>query len=248
MADITPFKGILYTREKIGNLEKVVAPPYDVISQSCQEELYLKSSYNIVRLILGKTFENDNDQNNRYTRAVRDLSDWLEKGILHKNGCECVYYYSQEYLSNGEKKKRTGFVSRVKLEEYDKGIIFPHEFTLSKPKEDRLKLTRACRANFSQVFGLFSDSGKTIDNLIENGVERKNLAETKDSEGVVHTFGSISNEDTIKQIVSCMKDKKIYIADGHHRYETALTYRNEMLKQYGDTAGDKPYDYVMMYL
>ena len=248
MAEIIPFRGILYTQEKIGDLESVVAPPYDVISPSCQEELYRKSDYNVVRLILGKTLESDNDQNNRYTRASKDLNDWLGKGILHRNGCECVYYYSQEYIFNGENKKRNGFVARIKLEEYDKGIIFPHEFTLSKPKEDRLKLTMACRANFSQIFGLFSDPQNAINSIIENEVERESLSEVKDSEGVVHSFGSISNKEVIKQIISCMKDKKIYIADGHHRYETALAYRDEMRKQKDNSEGDKPYDYVMMYL
>lgn len=248
MAEIIPFKGIQYTQEKIGDLESVTAPPYDVISPSDQEELYRKSDYNVVRLILGKTFESDNDKNNRYTRAAKDLNNWLEKGILHQNGCECVYHYSQEYLLNGENKKRTGFVARIKLEEYDKGIIFPHEFTLSKPKEDRLKLTRACRANFSQLFGLFSDPQDTINSLIENEVDRKSLTEIKDSEGVVHAFGSISNKETIEQISSFMKDKKIYIADGHHRYETALAYRDEMRKKHSHAGGDKPFDYVMMYL
>ena len=248
MAKITPFRGILYSQEKIKNFESVVAPPYDVISQSYQEELYQKSYYNIVRLILGKTFESDNDQNNRYTRAYKDLNNWLEEGILHQNERECVYYYSQDYLFNGEKKKRVGFVARVKLEEYSKGIIFPHEFTLSKPKEDRLKLTRACRANFSPVFGLFSDQQNSIGSLIDNEDERESLSKVKDSEGVVHTFGSISNKDTIQQIAYCMKDKKVYIADGHHRYETALTYRDEMRKQSGNSVSEKPYDYVMMYL
>ena len=248
MAEITPFRGILYSQEKIENFESVVAPPYDVISPGCQEELYQKSDYNVVRLILGKTLESDNDQNNRYTRAAEDLNNWLEKGILQQNGCECVYYYHQDYLFNGKRNKRVGFVARVKLEEYDKGVIFPHEFTLSKPIEDRLKLTRACRANFSQIFGLFSDPQKTIDSLIENEVERESLSEVKDSEGVVHTFGNISNKDTIKQIAYCMKDKKVYIADGHHRYETALAYRDEMRKQCGNASEDKPYDYVLMYL
>ncbi len=248
MAKITPFKGILYSQEKIENFESVVAPPYDVISQSCQEELYQKSDYNIVRLILGKTLESDNNENNRYTRANKDLNDWLEKGILHQNGCECVYYYSQEYHFNGERKKRIGIVARVKLEEYSKGIIFPHEYTLSKPKEDRLKLTMACRANFSQIFGLFSDPQNIINSLIENEVEKESLTEVKDSEGVVHTFGNILNKDAIKKIAYCMKDKKVYIADGHHRYETALAYRDEMRKQCGNSSEDKPYDYVMMYL
>ena len=139
-------------------------------------------------------------------------------------------------------------MARVKLEEYSKGIIFPHEFTLSKPKEDRLKLTRACRANFSPVFGLFSDQQNSIGSLIDNEDERESLSKVKDSEGVVHTFGSISNKDTIQQVAYCMKDKKVYIADGHHRYETALAYRDEMRKQSGNSVSEKPYDYVMMYL
>lgn len=248
MAEIVPFRGILYNKKKIGNLQSVVAPPYDVISKSCQEELYLKSDYNIIRLILGKTFENDTDKNNRYSRAARDLNNWLKKGILQENGCECLYCCSQEYLFNGERKKRVGFIARVKLEEFNKGIIFPHEFTLSKPKEDRLKLTRACRANFSQVFGLFPDPGKTIDNLIEKGIAGQSLTKIVDTAGITHTFGKISNKDIIEQLISCMKDKQIFIADGHHRYETALTYRDEMRKKYNNLEGNKPYDYVMMYL
>lgn len=248
MAEIIPFKGLLYNQKKIGTLQTVVAPPYDVISKSYQEELYRKSDYNIVRLILGKTFENDNDQNNRYTRAARDLNDWLKKEILQQNSCECLYRYSQEYFFNREKRKRVGFIARVKLEELDKGIIFPHEFTFSKPKEDRLKLTRACRVNFSQIFGLFPDSGQTADHLIEKGLSEQSLLKTEDSEGVIHKFGKILNKEIIEQLVSHMKDKQIFIADGHHRYETALTYRDEMRKKYGSSEGNKPYDYVMMYL
>ena len=143
MAESVPFKGILYNPKKIDNLENVVAPPYDVINSANQERLYQKSDYNIVRLILGKTFENDNEQNNRYTRAARDLNDWFKKDVLLQNSSECLYFYSQEYLFMGEKKNRMGFIARVKIEEFDKGVIYPHESTLSKQKEDRLKLTRA---------------------------------------------------------------------------------------------------------
>ncbi len=248
MAESIPFRGILYNPKNIQNLEAVVAPPYDVISEVDQENLYQKSDYNIVRLILGKIFENDNERNNRYTRAARDLNDWLQKGILQQNGDECLYFYSQNFLFMGENKTRSGFIATVKLEEYDKGIIYPHEFTLSKPKKDRLNLIRACQTNFSQIFGLFSDPEKRIDNLIEEGIKGQSLSKITDSEGVIHTFGKITNKDIIEQLIYCMKDKKIYIADGHHRYETTLAYRNEMREKYGNTSEKKSYDYVMMYL
>ena len=248
MAEIIPFRGILYNQKKIGKLETVVAPPYDVISTVFQENLYQKSEYNIVRLILGKTFDDDNEQNNRYTRAAKDLNNWLKNGVLHQNGGKSLYFYSQEYLLNGEKKKRIGFIARVKIEEYDKGVIHPHEFTLSKPIEDRLKLTRACRTNFSQVFGLFSDSEKKIDTLIEKGIEGQSLENIMDPEGIVHVFGKITDREIIESITSCMRDKKVYIADGHHRYETALTYRNELRKKHPDKSGKESFDYVMMYL
>lgn len=248
MAKSIPFRGILYNQKKIGNLEDIVAPPYDVISKDHQEKLYQKNDYNVVRLILGKIHENDNDLNNRYTRSARDLKDWLKKGILQQNGDECLYFYSQNYLYMGEEKTRTGFITKTKIEEYEKRIICPHEYTLSKPKADRLELTRACEANFSQIFGLFSDPDKTIDNLIQKGIEGESLTKIKDPDGVVHNFGKITNRDIIKQLTSCMNNKKIFIADGHHRYETALAYRNEMRKKFADTTENKPYDYVLMYL
>lgn len=248
MAESVPFRGILYNPKKIENLENVLAPPYDVINSADQKRLYQKSDYNIVRLILGKTYESDNELNSRYTRAAKDLNDWLSTEILLQNGSECLYFYSQEYLFMGEKKNRIGFIARVKIEEFDKGVIYPHEFTLSKPKEDRLKLTRACRTNFSQIFGLFSDPEKKIDHLIESGIKGQSLITIKDPDGIVNAFGKITSKDIIEKINFLMKDKKIYIADGHHRYETALAYRNEMRKKYGSSTGEKPYDYVMMYL
>ncbi len=248
MAEIVPFRGIRYNPKKIENLENVLAPPYDVINSADQKRLYQKSDYNIVRLILGKTYESDNELNSRYTRAARDLNDWLCNEVLLQNDSECLYFYSQEYLFMGEKKNRIGFIARVKLEEFDKGVIYPHEFTLSKPKEDRLKLTRACRANFSQIFGLFPDPEKKIDHLIENGIKGQSLITIKDPDGIVNTFGKITSKDIIEKINFLMKDKKIYIADGHHRYETALAYRNEMRKKHGSSTEKRPYDYVMMYL
>lgn len=248
MANIIPFKGILYNPETVGDLGAVTAPPYDVISPALQEELYNKSDYNIVRLILGKTFDSDSEQNNRYTRSSQDLNDWINKGILQQNDRESLYYYSQEYVFNGVKRNRTGFIARVKLEEFEKGVIFPHENTLSKPKADRLNLTRACKANFSQVFGLFSDPEKNIDNVVAKDIEKESLSEVIDSDGTIHRFGSILNKEAIDQIASLMKEKKIYIADGHHRYEIALNYRNEMRKASGKSTGEEPYDYVMMYL
>ncbi len=241
MADIIPFRGLRYNPEKISNLASVVTPPYDIIDESAQARYYAENPANVIRLELGLIFPQDSSSNNRYTRAAQYLEKWQEDQTLLAEEKAALYLYQQEFNFRGEKVVRTGFVCGLKLEPYEKGNILPHEETLSKPKADRLQLMRATNSNFSSIFGLYSDEQKEAEQLL--------LAEVKeqapdiniiDEAGETHKIWVIKNEELIERIVALLADRPVYIADGHHRYETALEYYHEMKEQ-----GLQGYDYVM---
>jgi uncharacterized protein (DUF1015 family) len=247
MLEIMPFKGIVYQGEKVGGLDKVVTPPYDVIDSRAQQEFYDLSPYNSIRLILGKEFLTDDDKENKYTRAAEAFQEWLSEGILTRDEEPSIYLYEEEFNdTKGIRRRRRGFIAQLKLEELGKGNVFPHEETMSKPKEDRLRLTRACNANFSQVFGLYSASSLQVGQILSQISQGGPRMEVTDGDGVIHRVWSTSSEDIISQLQEALKDSKIYIADGHHRYETALNYRNEERARTGDRSGKAPFDYVMM--
>lgn len=248
MADIISFRGLLYNKDRIKNLDDICAPPYDVISDKKQDILYAKSDYNIVRLILGREYPADTLDDNRYTRAADCLDKWIKQEILKRDEKSSIYIYTQEYTYKDRQYSRRGFIALAKIEDYESGVILPHEHTLSKPKEDRLKLLRECKANLSQIFCLYSDPGHVIDGQIDKGMGMSISLEAADEDGIKHTLNSITDSGIIENIISEMQDKKLYIADGHHRYETALSYRDEQRKSNGKgSAGAGPYDYVMMY-
>ena len=262
MAYILPFKGIIYNSEKIKDIRDVVAPPYDVISPEEQDRLYKRHKNNVVRLILGKDSENDEPANNRYMRARDYLESWQRDSILIKDNFPSIYIYAQEYhmgeAEGFEKKKRVGFIALSKLEDFGEGDIHPHENTLSKPKEDRLMLIQACNTNFSPIFGLFTDKTKRIDSVFNDYMRQPPLYDLIDGAGVRHTLWAISEKRVIEIIIKEMADKQIFIADGHHRYETAINYRNEIRKKSPTPPSpslqggrvrdeDKPYNFVMMY-
>jgi len=248
MAEIRPFAGVMYNQLAIPSLQDVLAPPYDVISPELQEALYERSGYNVVRLILGKQFPDDTKTDNRYTRGAKYLANWLGDGALTHVDTPSIYLYAQEYEIHGERLKRVGFICGVKLEEFG-GSIFRHERTLSGPKIDRLNLTRACRMNFSQVFGLYADPDLSLDSMWEDVMRTDPDAEAPDDDGVVHQMWIVSDEETIATAQSLIGTCPVVIADGHHRYETALNYRNERRAQAAPGAdGDRNYDYVMMFL
>jgi len=251
MAKIIPFKGILYNKEKIRDIKDVVAPPYDVISPAEQEELYKRHENNVVRLILGKESNSDTPDNNRYTKARDSFDSWQRDSILIKDAFPSIYVYSQEYhlgeTEGFEKKRRLGFIALSKLEDFGEGKIHPHENTLAKPKEDRLKLMQHCNANFSSIFGLFSDPSKRIDSVLKDYMRHSPLYDMVDDAGMRHTLWAIRDNRAIKIITSVMSDKQIFIADGHHRYETAINYRNEMRGKLPNFSGEELYNYVMMY-
>lgn len=241
MIDVIPFHGLLYNLDITGPLEGVTAPPYDVISPDLQEALYKKNPHNVVRLILGKEYEKDSESDNRYTRSAKVFKDWLKEGVLKRDNKPGFYLYSQEYEFEGEKFCRIGFFARVKVEDFSEGNICPHEFTLSKAKTDRTKLLNACHANFSPIFGLYSDPEGEIDFFLNEEIKSKPLSVIEDSQ-VVHKLWRLDNAQINQKISDLIRDKKIYIADGHHRYETALAFA----KKNEDTTTDS--SHVMMFL
>jgi uncharacterized protein (DUF1015 family) len=232
MVDVVPFNGLLFNQAKIGSLERVTSPPYDVISSIQQEALYEKSPYNIVRLIFGKEFSGDDEKNNRYARAARLFRQWIDEGVLIRDEKPGFYIYSQEYEVHGKPVRRLGFFARIKLEDFSAGNICPHEFTLAKAKKDRTLLLQACHANFSPIFGLFSDPEGTIDRNLEECVNQEPIAIINE-DAVVHRFWRLQDAKTVSFLSESFKGKKVYIADGHHRYETALAFHKERGERFG---------------
>jgi uncharacterized protein (DUF1015 family) len=247
MAEIRPFKGILYNQNIVNDLRKVVAPPYDVISAQDRQILLAQSEYNSVRLILPEKFATDTEENNCYTRAANLFHEWLRRGVLLREKTPCMYVYKQEYQYEGEKRERIGFIALAKLENYNKGVIKGHERTLKEPKRDRLNLMRACRANFSQVFTLFSDPIKKVDQILNEATIKNPLIDITVNEER-NILWRLDDHNSIKQLQEILADKQLFIGDGHHRYETALAFRDEMRQLTGDTSGSAPFDYIMVML
>ncbi len=241
VVEIVPFKGLLFDQEKTGPLENVSAPPYDVISPKDQEALHARHPYNVVRLILGQESADDTETDNRYTRSAKIFQQWTEDGILSRDPHPSYYVYSQNYSFQGKERRRIGFFAQVKLEDFSTGNICPHEFTLAKAKKDRSLLIQACRANFSPIFGLFSDPEGAIDSQLTAATVELPLAVIDDGK-VIHRLWRFEDPDSLKAISESFKTKTITIADGHHRYETALGYHKEQGK---DLAGSS---HVMMFL
>ncbi|MEK6726963.1 MAG: DUF1015 domain-containing protein [Deltaproteobacteria bacterium] len=248
MAVIAPFKGILYNPEKIGDMSKVIAPPYDVISPDGQENLYQKSDYNIVRLDFAKGSPSDDESSNRYTRAASDFKKWQADGILVSDERPAIYIYEQDYrLKDGTVKTRKGFMSLVRIEELDSGVILPHETTLSGPKTDRLNLTKATDANFSPIFSLYSDPGLKTNSLLSGESKTLPIVNVQGEDGANNRLWRVTDESIINGLIREISDKMIFIADGHHRYETALNYRNEMREKHPDYTGKEGFNYTLMY-
>ncbi len=210
----------------VGDVGSCISPPYDVISPDQQQQLYEKSKYNIVRIIKGKTTAFDNDDNNQYTRAADYLNTWIEKGVLKQDQAETIYAYVQDFELTVGHFRRSSFIALARLEEFGK-TVRPHEETLDEPKIDRLNLKRATVAKFGLVFMLYGDEQKIADKIIEDTTTQKPLVDCLDEQNVRHRLFTISAKDDIDAIANMMVDKDCIIADGHHRYETALNYYKE---------------------
>jgi uncharacterized protein (DUF1015 family) len=241
---IKPFRGYRYNTGVAGKPETLLAPPYDVIYPDMQEALYNKNQYNVVRLILGKMLPGDTENNNRYTRSAIDLNDWIKNGILVRDEKPAIYVYSQMYDTPGGVKTRTGFMARKKLEDFG-GSVVPHENTFAGPKADRLNLTRACKCNFSPIFGLYTDQKRLVDTVLAGVMQLNPDAEVKMDDGQTHKLWAVTDVSKIDAISAAMDEKKILIADGHHRYETALNYFKE--NSVGGKHAGEDLKYVLMY-
>ncbi|MBI1987708.1 MAG: DUF1015 domain-containing protein [Nitrospinae bacterium] len=249
MAIVIPFKGTLYNSEVVGDMKGVVAPPYDVISPKEQELYHQRSPYNIIRLILGQIYPGDHANCNRYTRAAELLSSWLQRGVLRADTHPSFYLYRQTYSLEGRRRVRRGFIGLIRLEEYGKGDVLPHEKTLPAPKADRLALMRSCRANLSPIFGLYSDPAQEVNALLQE-VEARQVPrfQVEDDQGVEHALWALSHKEVAEKVSSAMRDCQVLIADGHHRYETALEYQREMRGILPSCSGEESFNYTMIYL
>jgi uncharacterized protein (DUF1015 family) len=250
MADIHPFRAFRYDPGQVSPAQ-VVTQPYDKITPALQDRYYAASRHNLVRIILGRREENDNAGNNVYSRAAAYFRDWRQQGILRQDPDPAVYIYSQRFTLPGTTKEleRRGFIALGRVEDYSAGIVFRHEQTLAKPKADRLDLLRATRAHFGQIFVVYEDSGQ-VESLLATDADPE--ISVADEYGVTHRVWQASDSELIGSIRTAMSAKKLIIADGHHRYETALTYRNERRAADSSTAASgagasfSPYEFVMM--
>ncbi|MBN9391596.1 MAG: DUF1015 domain-containing protein [Chloroflexi bacterium] len=255
MADVRPFAGLRYNLARFGDAQamaQLIAPPYDVIDAEKRKALIAASPYNVVRLELP-------EGEDRYNEAARFLREWLATGILARDGSPAFYVYDEEYaLPDGSKLTCRAIFAAVRLYDWADDVIMPHESTMTGPKADRLALLQATRANLSPIFSVYDDTAGTISQAINRGIAVQEASEAgqdnpvrpgfafADAEGNRHRFSPVSGTEAVAAISAAFADKRLYIADGHHRYETALNYRNEQRAGGGDS--EQPAEFVLMAL
>ncbi len=246
MADVLAFRGVRYDLAKVGALSDVIAPPYDVIDRALQDRLYSASDHNVIRLEL--TRDEPGEAGNKYERASKTLRDWLRHGILREDDHAALYVYEQTYEVEGAKHTRRGFLGRVRLEPFGQGKIYPHEQTLSGPKADRLALYHATGFNLSPIFGLYPDPDNQVIRAVEAGLRDRTPIVATDHLGVENKLWLVEDQQTQATIRGLMASKPVFIADGHHRYETGLKYRDERAAA-GELSGDDdPANFCLMML
>jgi uncharacterized protein (DUF1015 family) len=237
---IEPFRALMYNRKIVGDLSRVVAPPYDLIGAGRQNQLYERSQYNVVRLELGREAD-------RYGAAEKTLAEWRGSGVVERSARPAIFQYTQTFDVEGRLLHRTGYIARVRLEEFDRGRILPHEKTFPAAKEDRLRLLTALQINTSSIFGLYSGSHLELDRLRELVAAREPLIDLVDDLGIRNELRPIEAPDEIAIVQRELESPRILIADGHHRYETALNYRRARRHE-NASSEPQPFDYTMMTL
>jgi uncharacterized protein (DUF1015 family) len=241
MADVRPFRALRYDPARV-DLADTIAPPYDVISSREQQALYARSPHNIVRIEYGEQHPDDTPASNRYTRACADLESWIQDGVLIRDAAPAVYKYRLTFDWDGIPYERAHYFITVRLEEWEKGAVKPHEHTLSGPKADRLELLRATRAQVSPVYCLYRERTPSASTSPAGG-ERLYDVEV---DGQRHILKAITDADEITSLRERLAASDFYIADGHHRYETALAYRNERRTASSSWTGEEPENFVLM--
>jgi uncharacterized protein (DUF1015 family) len=249
MANIKPFQGIRYNPQKIEDMSKVISQPYDRVRHGLQDKYYDLSEYNIVRIIKGKEFEEDDQENNVYTRARSYLQQWLEEDVLQREEEPALYVYHQTFsLPGGGTVTRKSFINAFELVRFDEGIVLPHEKTHAGPKVDRLKLTRATETYFGNIFMLYPDPENKVDAILDRAVDREPDIQAKElhEKDVLHQVWVVTDQEVISQVRAEMEAKRnLIIADGHHRYETALNYRDEQREKFPDAPENAGFNYRM---
>jgi uncharacterized protein (DUF1015 family) len=246
MPEIQAFHGLRYDLGHVGSLSDVVAPPYDVIGPALQDQLYKRHPANVIRLILNRDEPGDDAKNNRYSRAAQFLRNWRREGLLFGESQPALYVYHQVFTTGDQTFTRRGVMARARLVRFGEGDIYPHEETMAGPKQDRLLLTRACKANLSQIFGLYPDPAAAVQSVLEKSVAGVPPLEAVDHLGVMHRMWPVTDVATISTVAGMLGSKPIFIADGHHRYETACNYRDELTAALGPLPEKHPANFVLM--
>jgi uncharacterized protein (DUF1015 family) len=252
MAEITPFRALRYNPQFVPDLKLVVAPPYDVISPEAQERYHARHPHNVVRLILARQSQAGTPGQDRYARSARTFAEWKVGGILRRDPRLAIYLYEQEFsVGEGHRVRRRGFMAMVRLHDYDDKVIFPHERTFSEHKEDRLQLMRACPANLEAILGFYAGPVMAISAVLTRHMEGEPAVQLADEDGICHRLWILREPTEMATLTQALQDRAIIIADGHHRYETALTFRDE--RRAADTGppegqGRRLHDWVLMNL
>lgn len=247
MAEISPFYGVRYNLEIVKDMTLVICPPYDVISKDEQKAYYERSQYNIIRLEHAMELPGDSTDDNKHARACATLNQWLKDRVLVTDHVPSLYIHEQTFAYQGTRRRRLGFTACVRLEPWEKKMILPHENTVAGIKSDRLDLMRACNANFSPLLGLYEDPGQKIAKLLGVQTGRKPLLDFT-ADGETHRLWMANEPEFIQRISHFLAPKHIYIADGHHRYETALAYQSEKRQNSPYFTGHEAFNFVMMTL
>ncbi|MBT3337505.1 MAG: DUF1015 domain-containing protein [Anaerolineae bacterium] len=251
MANLKPFNGIRYNPEKVGDIATVISQPYDRVRHGLQEKYYALNDHNVTRMIKGKEFENDNDAENVYTRAQAFLKKWLAEGVLIREEKPAIYVYHQEFMLNGENVTRKAMISALELARFEEGIVLPHEKTHDGPKMDRLMLTRATEAYYGNIFILYPDAENKIDAILDAAIQRDPDVDVRElfEKDVRQKMWVLTDEAVLAAVQAEMAPKTgLIIADGHHRYETAITYRDEQRTKYPDAPADAAFNYLLVAL
>lgn len=247
MADVRPFQGLRYSQSISQHLDAVLAPPFDVVSPDEQRALLARDAHNVIAVELGEIRPTDSDGDNRYTRAAGLLRDWQAEGAMTREAAPAFYLSRHTFRHEGQEHTRWELYCQVRLEEWEKKVVLPHEFTLPGAKVDRLHLLRATRTNTSPVYSLYRDADGSLMSVLKAQAQGAPAAEVKGWKDTDFTVWAITDPAVTGQISTLLKDRSLYIADGHHRYETALNYRNER-RAAGGGEGDEGYNFVLMAL
>ena len=244
MTNLTPFRALVYNQEKIKDIAGVVCPPYDVISAEKQRYYHEASPYNLIRLLLGEDVSGED----KYRRAGEVFRDWIKQKVLVQESVPAIYFYSQQYTLRGENRTRIGFIARMRLEDNGK-YVYGHEHTRLEPKEDRFKLLKQVKANLSPIFVILEDGKRVIQRTYRQTITgKKPLIDIRDEEGITHKLWRLDQPESIAMIQAGTRDENIFIADGHHRFEVACAFRDEMKRKLGAKfTGDEDFNFIMTY-